>query len=94
MFEFSRLGRPSGVVRASWRRQVAAAGGAGLLAAAAVLAGAGTAAASLTGAGVVPSHIYWDNQGDATINEANLDGTSPHAIVTGLSKPVGVAVGG
>jgi hypothetical protein len=41
-----------------------------------------------------PSHLYWANhfgQGGGTINEAGLDGTGPHAIVTG-NEPFGVAV--
>jgi virginiamycin B lyase len=41
-----------------------------------------------------PSHLYWANhfgQGGGRINEANLDGSNPHAIVTG-NEPFGVAV--
>ena len=40
------------------------------------------------------SHLYWsslDTPGSSTIEEASLDGTSPHPIVTGLNVPVGVA---
>ena len=43
------------------------------------------------------SHVYWADEGDltagnGTISEANPDGTSPHAIVTGQTTPTGVAV--
>lgn len=38
-------------------------------------------------------HLYWANNGDGTIWEANLDGSSAHAIVSGQQHPVGVAVG-
>jgi hypothetical protein len=50
---------------------------------------------ALTGTGGVggpaPSHLYW--AADGSIWESNLDGTSPHVIVTGAHDPVGVAVG-
>jgi hypothetical protein len=42
-----------------------------------------------------PSHPYWANhfgQGGGTINEANLDGSNPHAIVSGQNEPAAVAV--
>jgi hypothetical protein len=46
------------------------------------------------------SHLYWaiatDHNGDpnaGTIDEANLDGSSPHAVVTGQDLPDFVAVG-
>jgi hypothetical protein len=43
------------------------------------------------------SHVYWADEGDetagnGTISEANPDGSSPHAIVTGQTTPTGVAV--
>jgi hypothetical protein len=41
-----------------------------------------------------PSHLYWANhfgQGGGTVNEADLDGGNPRAIVTG-NEPFGVAV--
>jgi Domain of unknown function (DUF5050) len=41
-----------------------------------------------------PSHPYWANhfgQGGGTIKETNLDGSNPHAIVTG-NEPFGLAV--
>ena len=41
------------------------------------------------------SHLYWTatagNRG--TIWQANLDGSSPHAIASGQHDPLGVAVG-
>ena len=53
------------------------------------------ATGALTGAGAVgappPSHLYWA-AGDS-IWEANLDGSSAQAIVTGQISPFGVAVG-
>jgi hypothetical protein len=36
------------------------------------------------------SHLYWADLN--TINEANLDGTSPQAIVQNQPAPAGVAV--
>jgi hypothetical protein len=39
------------------------------------------------------SNLYWADHTDGTINEANLDGTSPRAIVTGQNDPLYVAVG-
>jgi hypothetical protein len=37
------------------------------------------------------SHIYWS---DTNIFQANLDGTNPHTLITGLNfGPAGVAVG-
>lgn len=53
---------------------------------------------ALTGTGAPGAHLYWANFGASpdtgTIDDANLDGTSPHALVTGLnSGPAGVAVG-
>jgi hypothetical protein len=41
---------------------------------------------------VDPSHLYWTNQGDGTIWQANLDGTNPKAFATGQDDPWGVAV--
>jgi sugar lactone lactonase YvrE len=62
----------------------------GRVSATVALSGAGT------GLGVPPGNtplgnIYWANAGDGTINQANLDGTDAHAIVTGQTSPVGVA---
>jgi hypothetical protein len=41
--------------------------------------------------------MRWPDQGaaagDGTLNEANLDGSNLHPIITGLQQPVGVAVG-
>lgn len=49
----------------------------------------------LTGTGTLggppPAHVYWVAAG--SIWGANLDGTSPHVIVTGQRDPVGMAVG-
>jgi hypothetical protein len=36
-------------------------------------------------------HLYWTSNG--TIEEANLDGSNPHTIITGQNNPAGVAVG-
>ena len=44
------------------------------------------------GLAVDASHIYWANSQAATINRANLDGTSPTILVSGTSQPAGVAV--
>jgi Domain of unknown function (DUF5050)/Abnormal spindle-like microcephaly-assoc'd, ASPM-SPD-2-Hydin len=63
-------------------------------------AGAGTkrttAAAAPTGTGmaggVFLGQLYWANRGDGTIWQANLDGSSPQALVTGQHDPGGVAV--
>jgi hypothetical protein len=40
-----------------------------------------------TGVAVNSSNLYWTDTGSGTINEASLDGTSPHAVVTGQSLP-------
>jgi sugar lactone lactonase YvrE len=48
-----------------------------------------------TGVAVDPTHLYWANSGsgaDGTINQANLDGTSPRVLVGGQNPPAGVAV--
>ena len=55
--------------------------------------------ADLTVTAPAATRLYWVNeaadQGSAgTINEANLDGTSPQAIITGQNFPFGVAVDG
>jgi hypothetical protein len=62
-------------------------------------AGAGTkrtTAAAPTGTGVAGGvflgQLYWANGGDGTINVAVLDGSGRRALVTGQSKPAGVAV--
>jgi uncharacterized protein YjbI with pentapeptide repeats len=36
-------------------------------------------------------HLYWADQTGGTVDEANLDGSNPHAIITG-NQPYGVAV--
>ena len=55
-----------------------------------------TATDVLTGTGTVggppPAHVYWAE--GSSIWEANLDGTSPQAVVTGQISPFGVAVSG
>jgi sugar lactone lactonase YvrE len=54
---------------------------------------AATAADVLTGGralGAAPGQIYWVSQDE--IWAANLDGTSPHAILTGQDGPAGIAV--
>ena len=47
----------------------------------------------VTGAGP-GDHLYWTDELRGDIMEANIDGTDPHAIVTGQVNPVGVAVNG
>ena len=70
--------------------------GAGAVSATLTAASKKAAAATdvLTGTGAVggpaPSHLYWAAGG--SIWEADLDGGSPHAIVTGQISPAGVAV--
>ena len=44
------------------------------------------------GVAVGAGHLYWTNNGDGTIGEANLDGTDPQAIVPGQKSLAGVAV--
>ena len=44
------------------------------------------------GLAVDASHIYWANSQAATINRANLNGTSPTILVSGTNQPAGVAV--
>ena len=43
------------------------------------------------GLAVDASHLYWTNFGNATIDEANLDGSNPHVIETDVLSH-GVAV--
>jgi hypothetical protein len=49
---------------------------------------------ALTGTGAATSHIYWASFGSGTISQANLDGSSPHTIVSGQGGLVAVAVHG
>jgi Low-density lipoprotein receptor repeat class B len=56
-----------------------------------------TATDALTGTGgglgqAPGGHIYW--AAGSTIKQASLDGSSPHAVVTGQNHPFGVAVDG
>ena len=46
--------------------------------------------AALTVTALAATHLYWTDR--STVNEANLDGTNPHAIITGQNYPVGLAV--
>jgi hypothetical protein len=46
----------------------------------------------LTGNGVVAGHLYWTTDTGGSLVEAGLDGSNPHAVVTNLSNPYGVAV--
>jgi hypothetical protein len=39
------------------------------------------------------THIYWTNQGDGTVDAANLNGTGVTTLVSGQNGPAGVAVG-
>ena len=41
------------------------------------------------GVAVDASHLYWTTPFDGNVNQANLDGTNPHAIVTGQKKVPG-----
>jgi Domain of unknown function (DUF5050) len=52
-----------------------------------------TSTAALAVTAPAGTHLYWIDNGDGigTVNEANLDGTSPRAIATGQDNPVGVA---
>jgi hypothetical protein len=95
MAQGSRSGAPGRVVRA-WRR-VAVAGAVAVLAAVAALIAArrkrgATVALSGagTGLGAAPGQIVWVSQ-DGGILAANLDGTSPHTIVTGQRGLAGLA---
>jgi hypothetical protein len=50
--------------------------------------------ATLTVTALAATHLYWtdDLPADGTVNEANLDGTNPHANITGQDNPDGLAV--
>ena len=37
--------------------------------------------------------VYWANPNGGTVNEANLDGSNPHALFANQNGPFGVAVG-
>jgi hypothetical protein len=52
-----------------------------------------TASDALTGTGASAggSHLYWTDGNAGTVNEANLDGTSPQTIVSGQNGPAAVA---
>ena len=50
----------------------------------------GSAFGDLDSAG---SHLYWANDPDGTIGEANLNGSGAHTIITGQDSPFGVAAG-
>jgi len=39
-------------------------------------------------------HLYWGDVNQGAISAANLDGSSPHTIITGQNGPAGVAVAG
>ena len=54
---------------------------------------AATATDALTGTGVTFGHIYWGDALAGTVNAAGLDGSNPHALVTGQNLAFGVAVG-
>ncbi len=53
---------------------------------------AATGTLSLTGTGAVPGDIYWADSGGDTINQANLDGTNPHTLISDQNGPYAVAV--
>ena len=46
------------------------------------------------GVAVNASNLYWADLNQGAIAEANLDGGSPHTIITGQNEPAGVAVAG
>ena len=48
----------------------------------AVGATGGIARVALTGNGTEPGHIYWTNSLTGSMEEANLDGSDPHTIIT------------
>jgi hypothetical protein len=39
-------------------------------------------------------HLYWGDVNQGAISVADLDGSSPHTIITGQNGPEGVAVAG
>jgi len=54
-----------------------------------------TATVALTGTGTLgaaPGHLYWTNSSDGTINESNLNGSSPQVLVSGQKGAEGLAV--
>jgi hypothetical protein len=54
-----------------------------------------TATVVLTGTGALgaaPGHLYWTNSSDGTINESNLNGSSPRVLVSGQKGAEGLAV--
>lgn len=56
---------------------------------------AATATVALTGTGALgaaPGHLYWTNSSDGTINESNLNGSSPRVLVSGQTGAEGLAV--
>jgi hypothetical protein len=56
---------------------------------------AATATVALTGTGALgaaPGHLYWTNSSDGTINESNLNGSSPRVLVSGQTDAEGLAV--
>ena len=56
---------------------------------------AATATMALTGTGALgaaPGHLYWTNSSDGTINESNLNGSSPRVLVSGQTGAEGLAV--
>jgi hypothetical protein len=46
------------------------------------------------GVAVDASQLYWADLNQGEISAADLDGSSPHAIITGQNSPAGVAVAG
>jgi Low-density lipoprotein receptor repeat class B len=45
------------------------------------------------GVAVDGSRIYWTDSANGTINQANLDGSRPHALFGGQDDPAGITVG-
>jgi len=51
-----------------------------------------TVSNALTGEGAPTGRIYWTNTGAGTIQSANLDGSDPVTLESGLTSPTGIAV--
>ena len=45
------------------------------------------------GVAVDSTSVYWANPNGGTVNQANLDGSNPHALFANQGAPYGVAVG-
>ena len=52
----------------------------------------GASVSNVAGLAINASHIYWVNEGNGSIWEANLDASNPHAVITGLNSPDAIAL--